>query len=119
MDALKVKWTPTNSDMGLFNWAYYEPLYSDSESFQAEYVWNQDDMKDSISTSVSMTEAENNEYSTLYTDIKTLVDEMTVKFIMGREPLDNFDSFRDGLKTYGVERCAELWQAAYDRYLAR
>ena len=119
MDALKVKWTPTNSDMGLFNWAYYEPLYSDSESFQAEYVWNQDDMKDSISTSVSMTEAENNEYSTLYTDIKTLVDEMTVKFIMGSEPLDNFDSFRDGLKTYGVERCAELWQAAYDRYLAR
>ncbi len=118
-DALKVKWTPGTSNMGLFNWGYFEPLYSNSESFQAEYIWAENSMEKALSNSISMTDEESAEYNSMYTDIKTLVDETTVKYIMGTESLDTFETFREGLRTYGVEHCAELWQAAYERYLAR
>ncbi len=76
-------------------------------------------MEKALSNSISMTDEESAEYNSMYTDIKTLVDETTVKYIMGTESLDTFETFREGLRTYGVEHCAELWQAAYERYLAR
>ena len=62
---------------------------------------------------------EGNIYNSAYTDIQTLVDEMTVKFILGGESLDNYESFIDTLYTYGLQQCLDVKQAAYDRYQAR
>jgi len=58
-------------------------------------------------------------YSDLYPEIKSYVEEMTVKFIMGLEPLDNFDSFLATLDSLGVQEVVDAYQSAYDRYVSR
>ena len=52
-------------------------------------------------------------------DIETYVNEKSAKFIMGIEPLDQFDNFRQTLLKMNIERVTEIRQAALDRYLVR
>lgn len=52
-------------------------------------------------------------------DITTYVDEMTMKFITGTEPLDNFDGYLAKLEQIGIQDYIAAHQTAYDRYLAR
>jgi len=53
-----------------------------------------------------------------WADIQTYIDETVVKFIMGSEPLSNFDAFRQRLDTMGINRVAAEYQKMYDRYSA-
>ena len=50
-------------------------------------------------------------------DIETRVKEMMVNFVMGRESLDKFDDYVDGLYSMGLDKVLEVRQAQYDRYL--
>lgn len=68
---------------------------------------------------MTMTSDEGAEYATKYTDIETYVQECNVKFIMGQLSLDDYDSYRETLKSMGIEDCIALQQAALDRYNAR
>jgi putative aldouronate transport system substrate-binding protein len=47
------------------------------------------------------------------------VDEMTVKFIIGQEPLSRYDGFVQTIKNMGIDRAVEIYQTAVDRYIAR
>ncbi len=58
-------------------------------------------------------------YSDLYPEIKSYVEEMTVKFIMGLEPMENFDNFLSTLESLGVQDVVAAYQSAYDRYVSR
>jgi putative aldouronate transport system substrate-binding protein len=51
--------------------------------------------------------------------LNTYVEEMTVKFIAGREPLANWDRFQATLKQLNVDEAVALRQKALDRYNAR
>ena len=51
--------------------------------------------------------------------IKTYTDEMTVRFIMGLEPLENYDAFVEQLHTLGIDEVLASRQSAYDRYMER
>ncbi len=62
---------------------------------------------------------EQDEISRIMTDITTYVSENRVNFIYGNRSLDEFDAFRDAIKGMGIERALEIYQAAFDRYLAR
>jgi len=44
---------------------------------------------------------------------------MAVKYITGEESLDNFDDFLAKLDSMGLQRVLEIYQGAYDRFLAR
>jgi len=59
------------------------------------------------------------ELITLKTEIGTYIDEMIFKFIHGIEPMENFDKFVKTLKDINVGRYIQIYQEAYDRYLAR
>ena len=52
-------------------------------------------------------------------EINTYTDQMILKFFIGDESLDAFDSYREQLQKMNIERAIEIQQAAYDRYLAR
>lgn len=52
-----------------------------------------------------------------YPDIGGYVREMTIKFVSGVEPLENFDVFVNQLKKLGVDEAVKVRQAQYDRYL--
>ena len=52
-------------------------------------------------------------------DIKTYVDDMQVKFMIGNESLDNFDAFVKNIEGMGIERAREIQKAALERYNQR
>lgn len=64
------------------------------------------------------TEEESAEINSLWPDIKSYIDEMTLKFIMGTEPIESFDAFRQKLSDMGIDRLTEIYQTVYDRYAA-
>ena len=68
---------------------------------------------------MTQTTEEAREISQLLTQIETYGDEAVFAFITGQKPLDEFDSFVEELENLGTDRLCELYQASYDRYLAR
>ncbi len=107
------------SDFGLYNWGMFDPIYEGNSALNAYDEFNKDKFDLMLPSCMTLTDAENSEYVTLYTDIQTLVRENTVKFITGEQSLDEYDAFVEQLKTYNIDRCIELKQAALDRYNAR
>lgn len=59
------------------------------------------------------------EYSSLVSELETYRDEMTIKFIRGEEPLDNFEKYQETLNSMGINRLMELIQEALDEYNSR
>ncbi len=113
-------WTLGTSDFGLYNWGMFEVQNEDDLSaMNACDVWNSAKFDLMLPSTMTSTDAENTEFTSLYTDIETLANENTVKFITGEQSMDQWDAFQNQLKQYGVERCIELKQAALDRYNAR
>lgn len=66
--------------------------------------------------SVTMLPEEAGEYATAYNEISTYVAEMYAKFIMGTEPLENFDKYQQTLYDMGLDRVLELQAGALERY---
>ncbi len=67
----------------------------------------------------SLTIEESEEYGTLASDIATKAAENISKFITGDQDIAEWDSFVQEIMDMGIERCIELKQAAYDRYMAK
>ena len=62
---------------------------------------------------------ESREEASLLNEIKTYRDEMTLKFIVGAEPLSNFDEYLKRINGMGVQRVLDIQQAALARYDSR
>jgi len=92
--------------------------YSEDQRNSIE-VWNNatDGLYNMPRFGVTMTTEETAEYNAIYTDIDTYTEENIVKFIVGDKSFDEYDAFIDTLKQMGIERCVEMTQVAYDRYL--
>ena len=43
---------------------------------------------------------------------------MVLKFIVGTEPLDNWDTFVSTVEGMGLQEALDAMQSAYDRYMA-
>jgi putative aldouronate transport system substrate-binding protein len=68
---------------------------------------------------ISLTADENNQYTTLFPEIKSYVDEMRIKYIMGLESMDTYDDYLETLHSLGIDEVIALYQTALDRYLSR
>jgi putative aldouronate transport system substrate-binding protein len=88
------------------------------EQLAAHALWSQG-LTDRIMPPVTPTPDEGRRFGSLMGNITTYVDEMTAKFIAGKEPLSNFDKYLDTLKQLNVDEAVALRQAALDRYLKR
>ena len=82
-------------------------------------IWVSNADGDYMMPNVTLTAEEGTRYATLLGDIKTYAEEMTTKFILGDEPLENFDSYVESMKGMGLEEMISLQQAALDRFNAR
>lgn len=67
---------------------------------------------------VKFTLEETEELALLEVDIESYVDEMVPKMINGELSIDEFESFREGLKARNIDRMLEIYQTAYDRWEA-
>ena len=56
-------------------------------------------------------------YTQYYGDIKTYVQEMMCRFIMGEESFDNWDAYVEKVHDLHIDEVVEVVQAAYDRYV--
>lgn len=104
---------------GLYNWRQFDAIYEGNPALSSYDAWEGTHYDLMLPSAMTLTEDESQEYASLYPDIQTLVQENTVKFIMGTKSMDEYDSFVEQLHSYGVDRCIELQQAALDRYNAR
>lgn len=52
------------------------------------------------------------------TDIETYVDEMVMKFITGRESLDNWDTYVAKVQSMGIDKVLDIYQASLDAWNA-
>ena len=62
--------------------------------------------------------AEITEVQALQRDINTYVDENRDKFVNGQLPFSQWDTFQAGLQQMKISRLVELYNAAYQRFLA-
>lgn len=93
--------------------------YELEEQNQSIENWLTCDTSMMIHPNMVLTAEESSEYSNIYNEIKTYVDEMTLKFILGTESLDSFDQYIANLQKMNVERIIEIYQGAYDRFMSR
>jgi putative aldouronate transport system substrate-binding protein len=68
---------------------------------------------------VQLTSEETDQRSKIMTEVNTYVDEMVLKFIIGAEPLSNFDAFVSQVKKLGIDQAVKITQSAYDRYSSK
>ena len=93
-------------------------LYSDAQ-LAAQEIWSSNIDDAYVLPEITMTEDENNELSSIYSDLSTMVSEKLIKFIIGDEPMDNWSAFVTDMEDMNAQRCVEIYQDALDRYLAR
>jgi putative aldouronate transport system substrate-binding protein len=75
----------------------------------------QNDMANQMPPSMIRAE-DSSDYSRIMTEVNTYKNQMVLKFIMGEEPLSNFDAYVRQLKTIGIERAIQYQQTALDLY---
>jgi putative aldouronate transport system substrate-binding protein len=68
--------------------------------------------------SLPFTDEESRNIRAKMADISTYVDEMINRFIMGREPLSEFDKYVATVKSMGIDDVLKIYNDAYKRYNA-
>lgn len=101
------------------DYRYIQQYYNLPQQKEAQKIWKNGNGVNHVMPELSYTEEEAAERSKIITEVKTYVDEMVSKFIMGVEPMSNYDEYRARLKSLGIEKAISITQAAYDRYNAR
>jgi putative aldouronate transport system substrate-binding protein len=82
----------------------------------ASELWSKSDTS-KILPQVFLTDSQTREAASIMAEIKTYVNETTTKFIMGSEPLANYDKFLDTLKRLQVEKLVSYYNEAYQKWL--
>ncbi|MDR1116836.1 MAG: hypothetical protein LBL09_01140 [Oscillospiraceae bacterium] len=97
--------------------------YSDPRQLQNITKWQSStDRKWCLPTNYTMTADESSEYSTLFGDIQTFVNEQTMNFLVGNiDPNDDtaWNNYVQQIESMSIARVNALIQAACDRYYSR
>ncbi|WP_445670235.1 extracellular solute-binding protein [Paenibacillus sp. PL2-23] len=93
----------------------YNVLQSQKDSIE---VWKTD-AKSTKLPPITATPEESTELAKIMTDVETLVNEMTLKIILGSEPLSSYDSYMKKLETLNFDRAIEIQKAALERFNKR
>jgi putative aldouronate transport system substrate-binding protein len=93
-----------------------EQYLSLPEQKSAVELWQKTDVLKYQLPLVTPTPEESAEYAKIMADINTLVDEMTLKIILGTEPVDAFDKYVEKMNSVKLSRAIEIKKASLDRY---
>jgi putative aldouronate transport system substrate-binding protein len=97
---------------------FIEQFYSMPQQKDALTVWKSDNEKYALPP-VTISLEDSGEYAKIMSDVNTLVDETSLKIILGSLPVSAFDSYLNQLKSVDMDRAVKITQAAYDRYNKR
>lgn len=104
--------TPGIMDLGLV-----DELTKKSQKGAVEYWGTVDNSW--VIPPLYLTQSEESTYTPIINDIKSYINEMTVKFILGVEPLSKFDVFVNQIKSMGIDKVIKIKQNALNRYNGR
>jgi putative aldouronate transport system substrate-binding protein len=96
-----------------------EQYLSLPEQKSAIELWQKTDVVKYQLPLVTPTPEESTEFAKIMADINTLVDEMTLKIILGAEPLDSFEKYVEKMNSVKLSRAIEIKKAALERYNKR
>jgi len=88
------------------------------KAWQAMETWVQAE-SDYVLPPVTLTDEENRIKAEVMPQIDTYRKEMLVKFIMGIEPLSNYEKYEEELYKMGLDKMIKIYQDAYERYINR
>lgn len=87
---------------------------------QAAATWSKTEAKKhNIPQCLTPTPEESKEIASIINKTNTYFAQMFVKFVMGTEPLENFDKYVDEMKKSGIEKAIKIRQDSLDRYNKR
>lgn len=86
---------------------------------EAYNTWGMDDSQYCITSDMSFTAEEQNEYSVLFNDISTLTQEFINSYITGVADYSAYEDYRSTVERMDIARCIELKQTAVNRYNAK
>lgn len=95
---------------------WYEKQFAGTKVLEEGYLFK-DKQVPTLPVMISSIE-ENEIISTMKPDIDTYWQEMLTKFVIGTEPLENWDNYVAGMQSLGIDDVVAVYQAQYDRYLA-
>ena len=99
---------------------YLMQYYQLQEQREAVDIWKRSDAKEHVLPFLGYTVEESLEVTQIQDNITAYVSDMTNRFIMGLEPIENFDTtYLQTLEEKGLTRMLEICQQAYERYLER
>ena len=95
---------------------YLEQYYVLPEQKEAARIWSDTDAALHQLPPLPMTEQESVQLSAIMQDVKSVVDEMSLKIIFGIEPLDSYDDYVAEIRSLGIERAIAIQETALERY---
>ena len=98
---------------------YLKQYYTYDGQKKSNATWLVEDAADHVLPPITPTAEESEEFSAIMNEINTYRDEMTLRFILGTESLDNFDEYIQTMQSMGLERALEIENAALERYYKR
>lgn len=101
---------------GIFDGSRYFAAY-DQRTLDAIELWGEDEQDWLYPKNASLTVDESEEYAAILSEVRTYVQEMTLKFITGAESLDQWDAYCQRLTDMGIEDAIAIKQTALDRYM--
>ena len=102
---------------GVFDGSRYMDAY-DERTASAVALWGEDDQDWLYPIKASLTVEESDEYTAIMSEVRTYVQEETLKFITGAESMDHWDDYIAALEDMGIEDAVAIKQTALDRYMA-
>jgi putative aldouronate transport system substrate-binding protein len=108
-----------NLDSTMDDAQYNLPVQRDAWALWADPAYYSTDPDYKFKDGMSFTSEENTRFTELMTEIRTYVEEMFMKYILGLESLDNYDAYVAKVKEMGIEEARGIYQKSLDRYNAR
>ena len=90
----------------------------ESQEVKAVEIWSSPKINLYFTSSISLSDEEGQDANRINTALKTMVQEYSINYIIGTDNTD-FETFRQSLYDNGLQKVVDIYQAAYDRYLAR
>lgn len=98
---------------------YMEQYYPYHQQTDAQKEWCKTNMGNHLLPQLYVLNEESEKDADIMASVKTYVDEMSIKFITGREPIEKFDEYLAQLEKFGLNEAIKFRQDALDRYNAR
>jgi len=104
---------------GLNDVRYMEQYTEQPEQKEAIRLWSLSDVDRHMVPPISFSSDESSRVASIMADVRTLVDEMYLKILLGAEPLDKWDTALEQIRKIGIDKAVESYNAAYARYQGR